>query len=578
LPLDEALPVLGVGASLSFGVAPDPLELAQGPDGPAFIEYAGPVSPEPFAPAVDALRARGVPVLYHPSCLNLCGPWANPPGWLAEVQRHVRRVGSPWLAQDVSVCFAGPVPGYSIQLGYFLPPLCSRAGLEQAVRRVSEVRAAVDAPLLLEPPPVTFRWGDIPMMAWLAELADRTACGLLLDAGHLLSHQLVEGRDPLADLPMERVFELHVAGGLLRRLPSGALRYQDAHELPVQPEVWALFGRCLAAAPHLKAVCVEVEGAAAGEVRGALDRARQLVAVKAANPALRAALRPGAAPAAPPERPRVELGAPPPPGPEEDPGYGPLLAALLDGDAPIPAGVDPAGFALDADGRRRYLLSALCRSFPRSAALLGALPGMAPQIARFLGQPAMFGPLSARAGAFGAWLAGLLDGAPLEPAARDALAAILDLERALIDNAGRARAAAAAGALPAPGRPKSRGVIRLPPYTLVAVLPCPSPALDSALDGAGAGDAWRRVVSGDLDPARIEAVLRAPPGPATLVARAVPAPGGPEGGEVQHRTVELRGARAGAVAALAGERLEQLPPAQAGLARALVGAGVLELS
>lgn len=287
--LTDALPVLGVGASLSFGAEPDPVALAAAPGGPSFIEYAGAVQHSYLRGPLEQLAKRKVPLLYHPSCLNLCGPYPNPPGWLAAVNAHVRAVGSPWLAQDVATCFVGEEPGYSIQLGYFLPPIWSREGLEEAVARVSEVRAMVRAPLLLEPPPVTFLIGDMDSLTWLGQLAERTDCGLLLDAGHLVSHNLAAGRPaeaPPVDLPLERVVELHIAGGVLRE-KGGKRYYLDAHELPILPETRALFGELLRLCPNLKAVCVECEGVAAQTVLPALRRTRERVAMAAANPALR---------------------------------------------------------------------------------------------------------------------------------------------------------------------------------------------------------------------------------------------------------------------------------------------------
>jgi hypothetical protein len=37
------------------------------------------------------------------------------------------------LAQDVAVCFSTPTGGYSVQLGYFVPPVFTEAGLAEAV-------------------------------------------------------------------------------------------------------------------------------------------------------------------------------------------------------------------------------------------------------------------------------------------------------------------------------------------------------------------------------------------------------------------------------------------------------------
>lgn len=284
-----SLPVLGVGASLSFGVEPDPVALAQLPGGPSFIEYAGPVDHRPFMDAVGRLSRSGVPALYHPSCLNLCGPDANPPHWLEAVDAHVRAVDSAWLAQDVATCFVGSTPGYSIQLGYFVPPMLTRAGLEEAVQRVSEVRAAVSRPLLLEPPPVTFLLGEMDVFAWLGELAERTGSGILLDAGHVVSHQLVRGRPldaGLEALDLARVVEVHVAGGVIEE-HEGRRYYVDAHDLPPLPEAWQVFNLLLDRCENLRAVCIECEGAVAGSVLPMLKRTRERVSRGAANEALR---------------------------------------------------------------------------------------------------------------------------------------------------------------------------------------------------------------------------------------------------------------------------------------------------
>ena len=282
---ESDLPVLGCGVSLSFGMKPDPRELALAPGGPAFVEYAGAAQVESVRPHIDGLP---VPVLFHPSCLNLCGPWPNPEPWLQAVAKHCRVVKTPWLAQDVAVCFVGDEPGYSTQLGYFVPPMLTRDGLEHAVNRVDEVRRAIDVPVLLEPAPVTFRTGDISIWAWLQELAERTDSGLLLDAGHVLSHQLTLGRDPsdLHELDLERVIEMHVAGGTL---VDGL--YTDAHDLPILPEVWALFEDLVARCPRLRAICLECEGGATHTVLPMLRQLRERAWLLASNEALRSELR-----------------------------------------------------------------------------------------------------------------------------------------------------------------------------------------------------------------------------------------------------------------------------------------------
>jgi uncharacterized protein (UPF0276 family) len=292
-PFVEALPelpVLGVGASLSFGADPDPVQFASLKGGPSFIEYAGAVQHQYLEPALSKLRQAEVPLLYHPSCLNLCGPYPNPRSWVAAVDAHVQAVSSPWLAQDVAICFVGDDPGYSIQLGYFVPPILTEASLAEATERVLEVRSSVQAPLLLEPAPVTFLVGDMTIFEWLTQLAHRTECGLLLDAGHVVSHQLARGVADLLDgldaLDFSRVVEVHVAGGIIFGSAPEPRYYQDAHDLPILPETWRVFQAILERASALRAVCVECEGSLARAVLPVLARTRERVAEWSANPSL----------------------------------------------------------------------------------------------------------------------------------------------------------------------------------------------------------------------------------------------------------------------------------------------------
>jgi len=604
-----SLPALGVGVSLSFGIEPDPVALAQAPGGPDFIEYAGAVDPLPVQPSVEALHGLEIPVLYHPSCLNLCGPWSNPPSWVAAVDRHVRTVRSVWLAQDVSVCFVGDTPGYSIQLGYFVPPERTEAGLAEAVQRVREVRAGVGAPLLLEPAPASFRWGDVPMLAWLDRLCEATGCGMLLDAGHVLSHQLLEGGDPLAQVQLERVVEVHVAGGIIHETPAGP-RYQDAHELPIQPEVWEVFLRLLRSCPNLRAVCVECEGAAAHTVLPVLERVRQAVAVHAASAPLRERVRSTDRPPVPDRVAEAPASDAQSESVSDETTHFPgliqlLFDAELRGRLPDEAaavaeelalplalleGLDEKGLALDADGRRRYLMSALCRSFPLSSALLGAGVGGPERLAAFLTSSELFGSPSERTAAFGRHLFRLASFHPdTDTRVQQAVLSVLEYERALAENAAAVRAAVGQGiAVPPPTAPdrasRRRGRLQLPPFTIITELPQPMAALQAAMEGLSSADAWLRIDRGAVDGARLGAVLRSAESPVTVVARAhvtgrLVERGGSGGVaplvDVAQRTVELRGRKGRWLQGLAGERLADLAPAQKRLAEGLLKAGAL---
>jgi uncharacterized protein (UPF0276 family) len=281
----QDLPVLGVGASLSLEARPDPVALVSRRGGPSFVEYAGRLDVDEVLPLTERVRAAGAPVLFHPSYINFCGSFANSQAWLEETARHVRTVASPWFAQDLAYCFVAEGQGYSAELGYFVPPILNRASLERALARVQEVQAVVPVPVAIEPPPMTFAVGRMPLFEFFGELAERADCAILLDMGHLVSYEVASGERVLAQLerfPCERVIELHIAGGRMETAGSRSV-YVDAHERDILPSAWEMLDALLPRLPGVRAVCFECEGASEEHVLTTLARLRQTVIAKSRN-------------------------------------------------------------------------------------------------------------------------------------------------------------------------------------------------------------------------------------------------------------------------------------------------------
>jgi uncharacterized protein len=256
------LPVLGLGASLSLSAQPDPVKLVESSGGPGFVEYAGLVDVVQVIDEVGRVRDAGVPVLYHPSHINFCGSYPNSDSWLEATALHIESVGSAWFAQDCAYCFWEESPGYSTKLGYFVPPIFNQASLERAVTRVKEVQAVVPVPVAIEPTPVSFVAGSMPVFTFFGELARQTDCAILLDMGHLVSFEMANGkrvRDALADLPSESVVEVHIADGRLRKGENGPI-YIDAQESSILNQTWTMLEQMLPDLPNVKAVCYKCEG------------------------------------------------------------------------------------------------------------------------------------------------------------------------------------------------------------------------------------------------------------------------------------------------------------------------------
>lgn len=91
---------------------------------------------------------------------------------------------------------------------------------------------------------VDFRASDFSEGEFLAELARRSGCGILLDVNNLYVNQVNHGSDALqamAALPRERVGEIHLAGHLIT--DDGLI---DDHGSPVAAPVWRLYEAALA--------------------------------------------------------------------------------------------------------------------------------------------------------------------------------------------------------------------------------------------------------------------------------------------------------------------------------------------
>jgi uncharacterized protein (UPF0276 family) len=134
-------------------------------------------------------------------------------------------------------------------LNDLLPLPYTPATLDRVVAHVDQVQTALRRPILLENPAtyVVFADSEIPETDFLAAIAERTGCGLLLDVNNVLVSCTNHRSDPAAWIdafPMHLVGEVHLGGHVAEALPSGPLLI-DAHGAAVADPVWALYARVL---------------------------------------------------------------------------------------------------------------------------------------------------------------------------------------------------------------------------------------------------------------------------------------------------------------------------------------------
>lgn len=128
--------------------------------------------------------------------------------------------------------------------------------LDHIVARVAHVQERLGRRIYLENPSsyLAFAANELSEAAFLAELATRADCGILLDVNNVYVSCRNNSWDIdayLAALPLARIGYVHVAGHTV----EGNL-YNDTHDTPVSDEVWALY-RALVARTGPIATCLE---------------------------------------------------------------------------------------------------------------------------------------------------------------------------------------------------------------------------------------------------------------------------------------------------------------------------------
>lgn len=257
------LPRLGIGVSTEYGAAASPgaldvLRLArERPSFAAFLEVGLEVD-KGIDDATRAWIASGRPCTYHFLDVNLDEEADFDDAWLAAVGRAVEVLRPAWLCGDAGLWHFGPRDRSQMLL---LPPVLVDESATSMARGVARLREATGLEVLPENPPGTAFVGDLHLLEFFARLAERADTGVLLDVAHLALYQRVMGYEPLYGLdafPLERVIELHVAGGRPRET-DGFAWIEDTHGTDVLDETWLIYEHVARRAKNLRAVVFECE-------------------------------------------------------------------------------------------------------------------------------------------------------------------------------------------------------------------------------------------------------------------------------------------------------------------------------
>ena len=182
-------------------------------------------------------------------------------GTVAPLNDHYMQATRKFLEENELTVFSEHCAFHSVDgndLTMFLPMPFEEASVQWIKNNYFAVRRFLDRPFALEN--VTYHFpipsGSLSEAAFLKRITEETDCTLLLDITNVFNNASNHDYDPYKffdALPMERVSQMHLAGG--HQTPDG--KWEDSHSRPVMEPVWPLFEEAVKRSPQCEIVILE---------------------------------------------------------------------------------------------------------------------------------------------------------------------------------------------------------------------------------------------------------------------------------------------------------------------------------
>ena len=159
---------------------------------------------------------------------------------LEKIRSLVERYRPGLVSEHLSWSISG-----GVYLNDLLPLPYTPETLDVVCGHIDEVQDFLGRRILVENPSTYLRYRQsvIPEAEFLASVAERSGCGILLDVNNVFVSARNHGFDPLAylgSLAGAPIGEIHLAGHHVNTVEGREIRIDD-HGSPVAAEVWRLF-------------------------------------------------------------------------------------------------------------------------------------------------------------------------------------------------------------------------------------------------------------------------------------------------------------------------------------------------
>jgi len=183
---------------------------------------------------------EGYTVIPHGVCMSIGAVEKLDEDYLARLKKLARAIDPPYFTDHVCFCKAS-----GLDLHDLLPLPYTKEAIEHVVPRIRHVQATIEKPFALENVSSYLAYNSSEMTEWefIAELAEKADCGILLDVNNVYVSAFNHGFDANAfidGIPAERVVQIHLAG----HTDKGTYLL-DTHSDHVKDEVWSLYQRAI---------------------------------------------------------------------------------------------------------------------------------------------------------------------------------------------------------------------------------------------------------------------------------------------------------------------------------------------
>lgn len=184
---------------------------------------------------LDAIRAH-YPMVMHGVSLSIGSADPLDMDYLVQLKALMARVEPGWVSDHI--CWTGVDHA---NLHDLLPMPCTEAALRHMVERVLRVQDVLGQRIALENASTYVAFADDDMSEWefVAELARRADCWLLLDVNNVFVSAVnhgFDGRRYIDAMPAQRIRQIHLAGH-----EDHGDYLIDTHDHPICPGVFELY-------------------------------------------------------------------------------------------------------------------------------------------------------------------------------------------------------------------------------------------------------------------------------------------------------------------------------------------------